>query len=141
MLNNSNKNRIYINLSNISTGGAIQVAMSFMDHIIFLEKNHNFYFFFSKRLHNEIKNSHLGPYLDQLTYQIISKHRLFFYFTIIQPKKIFTLFGPLYSLKLLSGRDWISGFAQPWILFPKNKVYNELDLVTRLRFKIILLLS
>ena len=43
----------------------------------------------------------------------------------------------MYSLKLLSGRDWISGFAQPWILFPKNKVYNELDLVTRLRFKII----
>ena len=137
MLNNSKKNRIYINLSNISTGGAIQVAMSFMDHIVFLEKNHNFYFFFSKRLHNEIKSSHLGPYLDQLTYQIISKYRLFFYFTIIQPKKIFTLFGPLYSLKLLSGRDWISGFAQPWILFPKNKVYNELDLVTRLRFKII----
>ena len=137
MLKNSKKNRIYINLSNISTGGAIQVAMSFMDHVVCLEKNYNFYFFFSRRLYKEINSSHLRPYLSQLRYKIISKHILFFYFTIMQPKKIFTLFGPLYSLKLLSGRDWISGFAQPWILFPKNKVYDQLDLVTRLRFKII----
>ena len=92
MLKNSKKNRIYINLSNISTGGAIQVAMSFMDHVVCLEKNHNFYFFFSRRLHKEINSSHLGPYLSQLRYKIISKHRLFFYFTIMQPKKIFTLF-------------------------------------------------
>ena len=137
MLKNSKKDQIYINLSNISTGGAIQVAMSFMDHVVCMKKNHNFYFFFSRRLHKEIKSSHLGPYLDQFRYKIISKYRLFFYLTIMQPKKIFTLFGPLYSLQLLSGRDWTSGFAQPWILFPKNKVYNELDLITRLRFKII----
>ena len=137
MLKNKDRRRIYINLSNISTGGAIQVAMSFIDHVIYSENNHNFYFLFSSRLHKEIQKSHLAPFLNKLSYRIISKRTLFFYFTILQPKKIFTLFGPLYSIKLLSERDWISGFAQPWILFPKNKVYDELDLITRLRFKII----
>ena len=137
MLKNKDTRRIYINLSNISTGGAIQVAMSFIDHVIYSENNHNFYFLFSSRLHKEIQKSHLAPFLNKLSYRIISKRTLFFYFAILQPKKIFTLFGPLYSIKLLSERDWISGFAQPWILFPKNKVYDELDLITRLRFKII----
>ncbi len=136
-MKNSDTKRIYINLSNISTGGAIQVAMSFIDHVVKSEINHKFYFLFSRRLHKEIRMSHLAPYLNQLSYRTISKHLLFFYFTIIQPKKIFTLFGPLYSIKLLSGRDWITGFAQAWILFPKNKVYDELDIITRLRFKII----
>ncbi len=136
-MKNSNTKRIYINLSNISTGGAIQVAMSFIEHVVESEINHKFYFLFSKRLHREIKNSHLAPYLNQLDYRIISKSSLFFYFTIMQPKKIFTLFGPLYSIKLLSDRDWITGFAQAWILFPKNKVYDELDTITRLRFKLI----
>ena len=133
--------QIYINLSNISTGGAIQVAMSFIDHVISSEINNNFYFFFSRRLQKEINNSHLAPYLSQLSYRIISKHSLFFYFTIMQPKKIFTLFGPLYAVRLLTGRDWITGFAQAWILFPKNKVYDELDTITRLRFKIIFLIQ
>jgi len=137
MLKNKDRRRIYINLSNISTGGAIQVAMSFIDHVIYSKNNHNFYFLFSSRLHKEIQKSHLAPFLNKLSYRIISKRTLFFYFAILQPKKIFTLFGPLYSIKLLSERDWISGFAQPWILFPKNKVYDELDLITRLRFKII----
>jgi glycosyltransferase involved in cell wall biosynthesis len=129
--------KIYINLSNISTGGAIQVAMSFIDHMVSSEMNNNFYFFFSKRLQKEINNSHLAPYLNQLNYRIVSKHSMFFYFSIMQPKKIFTLFGPLYAVKLLSGRNWISGFAQAWILFPKNRVYEQLNKITRLKFKII----
>ena len=137
MTKNKDIKRIYINLSNISTGGAVQVAMSFIDHVICSEINHDFYFLFSKRLYKEINKSHLAPFLNKLNYKIISRRSLFFYFTIMQPKKIFTLFGPLYSVKLLSGRDWITGFAQAWILFPKNKVYNELDIITRLRFKII----
>ncbi len=140
-MKNSGIKRIYINLSNISTGGSIQVAMSFIEHVVNSEINPKFYFLFSKRLYNELNNSHLAPYLNQLTYKIISKHSLLFYLTIIQPKKIFTLFGPLYCIKLLSGRDWITGFAQAWILFPKNKVYDELDLITWLRFKIIFLIQ
>ena len=122
MKNNDTK-RIYINLSNISTGGSIQVAMSFIEHFVKSEINPKFYFLFSRKLYVEINNSHLAPYLNQLSYKITSKRSLFFYFTIMQPKKIFTLFGPLYCIKLLPRRDWITGFAQAWILFPKNKVY------------------
>jgi glycosyltransferase involved in cell wall biosynthesis len=140
-MKNSDTKRIYINLSNISTGGSIQVAMSFVEHVVMSKINLKFDFLFSKRLYMEINNSHLAPYLNQLSYKIISKRSLFFYFTIMQPKKIFTLFGPLYCIKLLSDRDWITGFAQAWILFPKNKVYDELDLITWLRFKIVFLIQ
>ena len=121
-MKNEDTKRVYINLSNISTGGGIQAAMSFVDHVVNSKINHNFYFLFSKRLQNEINNSHLAPYLSRLSYRVVSKYIMFFYFTILQPKKIFTLFGPLYAVKLLSGRDWITGFAQAWILFPKNKL-------------------
>ena len=86
-MKNNNTKLNYINLSNISTGGAIQVAMSFVDHVVNSEINHNFYFLFSNRLHKEIKQSHLAPFLNQLNYKVISKYSLFFYFTIIQPKK------------------------------------------------------
>jgi len=140
-MKNEDTKRVYINLSNISTGGGIQVAMSFVDHVVNSKINHNFYFLFSKRLQNEINNSHLAPYLSRLSYRVVSKYIMFFYFTILQPKKIFTLFGPLYAVKLLSGRDWITGFAQAWILFPKNKVYKELNQITQLRFKTIFLIQ
>ena len=140
-MKNSDTKRIYINLSNISTGGSIQVAMSFIEHFVKSEINPKFYFLFSRKLYVEINNSHLAPYLNQLSYKITSKRSLFFYFTIMQPKKIFTLFGPLYCIKLLPRRDWITGFAQAWILFPKNKVYDELDLITWLKFKIVFLIQ
>ena len=58
-MKNEDTKRVYINLSNISTGGGIQVAMSFVDHVVNSKINHNFYFLFSKRLQNEINNSHL----------------------------------------------------------------------------------
>lgn len=136
MQKSSDTKRIYINLSNIKTGGAIQVSMSFIDHVISSNLNLNFHFLFSERLLKEIKNSHLAPFLDQLSYRRISRLSLFFYFTILQPKKIFTLFGPLYSIKLMKERDWITGFAQPWILYPNNKVYDELDTTILIRHKI-----
>lgn len=140
-MNNIDSKRIYINLSNISTGGSIQVAMSFIENFVESEINAKFYFLFSRKLYNELNNSHLAPYLNQLNYKITSKLSLFFYFSIIQPKKIFTLFGPLYCIKLSNGRDWITGFAQAWILFPKNKVYDELDLITWVRFKIVFMIQ
>ena len=101
-MKNSHSKRIYINLSNISTGGSIQVAMSFIEHFVKSKINLKFYFLFSRKLYVEINNSHLAPYLDQLSYKIISKRSLFFYFTIMQPKKIFTLLKDLDLMVLKS---------------------------------------
>lgn len=136
MQQNSFKKPIYINLSNIRTGGSIQVAMSFIDHVLASEFKSNFYFLFSARLMKEMKKSHLASFLDQLRNRKINRLSLFFLISILQPKKIFTLFGPLYALKLTRNRDWITGFAQPWILYPNNKVYDELNKITWLRYKI-----
>ena len=67
-MKNSGIKRIYINLSNISTGGSIQVAMSFIEHVVNSEINPKFYFLFSKKLYNELNNSrlHLGSKSEQI---------------------------------------------------------------------------
>ena len=46
LMKNNDTKRIYINLSNISTGGSIQVAMSFIEHFVKSEINPKFYFYF-----------------------------------------------------------------------------------------------
>ena len=88
----SDTKRIYINLSNISTGGSIQVAMSFIEHFVKSEINPKFYFLFSRKLYVEINNSHLAPYLNQLSYKITSKRSLFFYFTKLCNQKKYLLY-------------------------------------------------
>ena len=92
MKNNDTK-RIYINLSNISKGWFIQVAMSFIDHFVNSDINHNFYFFIFKSAICEINNSHLAPYLNQISYKTVSKYSMFFYFSIMQPKNIYFIWS------------------------------------------------
>lgn len=38
---------------------------------------------------------------------------------------VFTIFGPLYALT--RPRVHIVGFAQPWIVYPENEIYNNVD--------------
>jgi glycosyltransferase involved in cell wall biosynthesis len=44
---------------------------------------------------------------------------------------VFTIFGPFYNLRY-SGR-LICGFAQPWIIFNKNEIYNTFGCFDRVR--------
>ena len=49
-MKNSHSKRIYINLSNISTGGSIQVAMSFIEHFVKSKSILSFTFIFTKTI-------------------------------------------------------------------------------------------
>ena len=48
-----------------------------------------------------------------------------------QHDKVFTIFGPLYRWRI-QGQS-IVGFAQPWIIFPRNEVYDMLAWPARLK--------
>ena len=50
LMKNNDTKRIYINLSNISTGGSIQVAMSFIEHFVKSEINLKFTFYFHETI-------------------------------------------------------------------------------------------
>ena len=44
--------------------------------------------------------------------------------------KLFVFFGPLYTFRIKC--FCIMGFAQPWIIYPKNEIYNRSTLIMKL---------
>jgi len=127
-----------INLSNIRSGGALQVAISFLLEL----KNEDiseYNFLVTKEIYEELKQLNYR-FLDSLKIYNSSIFK-FFSFSLIPEIKnveiVFTLFGPLYAF---TRAKTITGFAQPWILYPDNLVNKELGffkkLKLRLKFKI-----
>ncbi|WP_291133842.1 glycosyltransferase [Erythrobacter sp.] len=47
---------------------------------------------------------------------------------------VFTVFGPLYSVR--KARKSIVGFAQPWIIYPKNEAYFKLPFGQRTKLRV-----
>lgn len=133
--------KILINAANLHAGGAVQVAASF---ILELSKTPNVF-----------PNSELTIYASSIVdknliasgfnrnsfsnYIILDIHGIkasqrkfsdkFCGFSLI-----FTIFGPLYISK--SAPNQITGFAQPWIIYPTNDVSIKLALKTKLLLKL-----
>lgn len=121
-----------LNLSNIKTGGGIQVSLSFMDYL----SKSDFKFkkiLISKKLLAEIKKNKTDYKRGNVVVVKNLFHKIWF-LTFHGQKSVFTLFGPTYGFKL-KYVTWINGFAQPWILFPKNIVYKELNILKNIFFK------
>ena len=127
-----------INLSNIRSGGALQVAISFLLEL----KNEDiskFNFLVTKEIYEELKQLNFR-FLDSLKIYNSNIFK-FFSFSLLPELKnakiIFTLFGPFYAY---SSAKTITGFAQAWILYPNNLVNKDLGffkkLMLRLKFKI-----
>lgn len=117
-----------LNLSNIKTGGGIQVSLSFLDYLI----KSDFSFekiIISKKLIIELEKNKIN--IDKEKIIIVKNlfHKIWS-LTFHGQKVVFTLFGPTYGLKI-GNVIWINGFAQPWILFPDNIVYDELNHLNR----------
>ncbi len=134
-------NNITLNLSNIKSGGALQVALSFL-----LELNESYFHKNDILVSHEIYNE-----LEIINFKFLKSLKIynssifkFFSLSLIpeikNAKTVFTLFGPLYAF---TRAKTITGFAQPWILYPDNLVNEELGflkkLLFRLKFKIQLL--
>ena len=122
-----------LNLSNIKTGGGIQVSLSFIDYL----NKSEFKFdkiLINKKLLAEIKKNKTDFKKGNIVVTKNLFHKIWF-LTFHRQKLVFTLFGPTYGFKL-KDITWVNGFAQPWILFPKNVVYKELHILKNLFFKL-----
>ena len=124
-----------LNFSNIKSGGAKQVALSFLMEIN-IDQINNFNILVSQEIYEELELMNF-KFLNSL---IIFNSSIFKFFSfsllpqIKNAKLIFTLFGPLYAF---TAAKTITGFAQSWILIPNNIASRKLPFFRRfvLKFK------
>ncbi len=130
------KNLIYC--ANIHSGGALQVASSFIYEVCKndLKKGHSIWI--STEIHEALKLRGI----KSLDYEFITvmdcgfksvlslKHT----WELLKFKKVFVVFGPLYSF--LYPKKTVVGFAQPWIVYPYNEVYKSYSLLNKLSIRL-----
>lgn len=131
---------ILLNASNLHGGGGVQVATSVIQELSFLsDLPTDLHIWASKEVDSNLRKLKvdLGSFQN---YDVVDSFgfKLFlspFFFKMNKFKAIFTIFGPLYLIKV-KGIN-ICGFAQPWIIYPKNELYSSIGYYQRLftRFK------
>lgn len=135
------KKRVLINASNLHVGGGVQVATSFILELSKLSvcaSEVDWSFYVSSAVDRNLKAS--GLCLDRFrNYQVVDVHglgalnrktsALFDGFDLV-----FTVFGPLYVRARL--KSHLVGFAQPWIVYPQNEVFERLSFKQRLLFRV-----
>lgn len=108
------------NFSNIRSGGALQVAQSFLYDL------HLNDFKFELNTTLFLVSHEVGSFIEEnkiaIRYKVCPNSLFlnFFYITFyaLNSKLIFTLFGPFYGY--ISPKKHVCGFAQPHILYPDN---------------------
>lgn len=134
--------RVLVNASNLHNGGGVQVATSFIEELAELLNHlhcYDLYIYASSEVDNNLKSSNFDVGIFK-NYQVFNVYGL----EALKPNvarkfygfdKVFTIFGPLYLPKTIPNH--IVGFAQAWIIYPKNECYNRIPLLERIktRFK------
>lgn len=142
MIHRKKADRILINATNLHSGGAVQVAVSFLNELIYLNEV-DVDVIVSSKVHRELKfiNATVEKFNFYGTYNTSGFGALIdFKFTniILSYSTVFTIFGPLYIWK--KPKNSIVGFAQPWIIYADNEIYKSygfFDKVTiRLKYSI-----
>ena len=128
--------KILINATNLNEGGGVQVATSFLKDLTSLE-----------HLKDIEWSVYVSPAVQRNLNEIFFDKKFFIEYQIVEPKEIsflnsyklnqydvvFTVFGPMF-LPLYRGRH-ISGFAQPWVIYPVEDVLKKFSFIKQLFFK------
>jgi hypothetical protein len=127
-----------INASNLHSGGGVQVATSFISELVKRNLDSNYSLLISRKVKKNLDsiNCDLESFINV---DIVDIYGI----TGINPKfkkyfdsytKVFTIFGPNYSY--MYARYNIVGFAQPWIIYPKNPIYNKMGFVNKIKSRL-----
>lgn len=117
-----------INASNLHVGGGVQVATSVIAELVQMPSLPADLVIWASTAVNENLRK-LDCDLSRLpAYEVINSYGLKLLcsplaFRIQSYDAVFTIFGPLYVWKL-TGIN-ITGFAQPWIIYPDNEIYQS----------------
>jgi hypothetical protein len=126
MIHTKKSDKILINATNLHSGGAVQVAVSFLNELIHLNEV-DVDVIVSSKVHSELKsiNAIVEKFNSYDIYNTFGFGALIdFKFTniILSYSTVFTIFGPLYIWK--KPKNSIVGFAQPWIIYADNEIYK-----------------
>ncbi|MDX7784554.1 glycosyltransferase [Aeromonas caviae] len=127
---------------NIHTGGGVQVATSFISELVTLKqvsKNTiiNYDIIVSSVVANELAKLNLDMKMFN-SYQVKDYYGLKkskdHGNMLKQYERCFVIFGPIYYS--LNSKEYIVGFAQPWIAYANNDAYRKLSLIQKLKNKV-----
>jgi glycosyltransferase involved in cell wall biosynthesis len=134
--------KIIINTSNICIGGALQVAISFINELPHLNINHSYHIFISNAINkqiniNEFPKNFKFYYIDKspapLKYRYHTIKKLTKLEKIINPDIVFSVFGPSYWKPFAKH---ILGFADGWVYNEHSIAYNKLTFIKNLKIKL-----
>lgn len=120
-----------INAANLHSGGAMQVAVSFINELIKIgEVEVNILVSSEINIELEAMNTQVKMFNSYKVYDVFGLKALFdyrFIKNISSYRVVFTIFGPLYSW--VKPHTSIVGFAQLWIVCPENEVFDSYSAV------------
>ena len=125
--------KILINATNLNEGGGVQVATSFLKDLVSMELDKNVQF-----------SAYVSVAVDRNLDPIFFDKNFFIDYRIVKPKEIsflnsyklneydvvFTVFGPIFLP--FYRKKHISGFAQPWVIYPVGDVLRKFTFLKRL---------
>ena len=134
--------KFLLNASNLHVGGGIQVAVSLIHELSCMDMQHEqVSILASDEVHANLQA--LATDLSRFaSYEVFNTHGLSTLLSDL-PRKVrgfdvvFTVFGPLYAwpMHALS----LVGFAQPWIVYPNNELYQRLSFRLSIKTRLVFL--
>lgn len=130
--------KIIVNASNLTVGGGVQVAISY---ILSLGEfnNHNFLVLASDKIFNQLSSTKLGLNVElkninfSLKDALKNSNKLSSIEIQFKPDIVFTVFGPSYWTPKAKH---LMGFALPWLINPESKAFSLLSPKARLKKKL-----
>lgn len=135
--------KILINTSNLSVGGGVQVAVSFIQELNSSEYND---LFFVVILSNAVQSQlDLSSFPNNFSFHLylnspailktrrITQSKLNKLVDEHQPDIAFTIFGPSYWKPRI---HHVIGFAVPWVLEPNSVAFSKLPFFSRIKMKL-----
>ena len=127
-----------INASNLHYGGGVQVAVSILDELNRMG-HFNYDIIVSQKVDNELNilKTRLDLFRGYRVYNTYGIRALLDYNFIKLVRSydvVLTIFGPHYTWG--KSKNNIVGFAQPWIIYPNNELYQSFSVVKKLFTKL-----
>ena len=135
--------RLFINISNLVMGGAIQVAHSFISELDKIKSNNNYLICATQVSIGDIKpnlfsNKFKFFFIDSSPAKLFNRFKiskkLYEIENDFNPDLVFTLFGPSYWVP--KSRH-ICGFADGWVYNPKSIVYSRLNFISKIKRRLL----
>lgn len=134
-----NLNKVLINASNLHVGGGVQVATSVIGELTMMSNLPELLeIWASDEVDKNLRS--LNYDLTVLpNYRVVNSYGIKALNKDFQKKlnsfsKVFTIFGPLYSFSRKF--ENITGFAQPWIIYPENEIYANMNFMNKVKTRV-----